>query len=155
MQSYPGSKQNKGSLSKPPARGKEAPEAMPESEELKGEFQLFKESVLASAERPNAFWAAQRARIAAKLQSPVSAPSYRPALLWISAAMVVLLSLTLFVENSKAPTPDFAAGSDQELLVEVERALNQNYPEALAAAALIAPELNEAGTNAGHSVEDR
>lgn len=153
MELRPVSKANKGSPSQPQALGNEAPESVPE--ELKGRLQLFKESFLASAERPNAFWAEQRSSIAAKLQRPASAPRYRPALLWTSAAMVLLLCLTLFVEKSKAPTPDFAAGSDQDLLVEVERALNQSYPEALAAAALIVPELNEAGSSAGPSVGDR
>ncbi len=66
-------------------------------------------------------------------------------MIWAPAAIAILLCLFLFVEKSKAPTPDFAAGSDQMLLIEVERALHRDYPEALAPAALIAREIGRAG----------
>jgi hypothetical protein len=54
---------------------------------------------------------------------------------------MVILCLFFFAENSKAPPkPDLAAGSDEILLINVERALNQEYPDALAPAAFILEE---------------
>ena len=60
-------------------------------------------------------------------------------MIWASLAIGLILCLLLFVVNSKAPTPDFAAGSDQKLLVEIERALSRQYPEAFDPATLILP----------------
>jgi hypothetical protein len=111
----------------------------------------FHESARVVAERPNSFWAKQRSSIEERLQSPIAESTHRPALLWISAAIVILLCLSLFVEKSKAPPPDLAAGSDQDLLVEVEQALNRDRPEALAPAALIAQEIEQANRSTGQS----
>ena len=80
----------------------------------------------------------------AKLQRPVPALKRRPALLWTPAAIMVVLCLFFFVQSGKAPTPDFATGYDQKLLIEVEQALKQESPWALAPAALITEEIEQA-----------
>jgi hypothetical protein len=118
-----------------------------ESDEFENDLRIFKESLRAAAERPDAFWTSQRAHIAAKVQPAVPALRLRLALVWAPAAIVVGLCLFLFVQSSKAPTPDFATGADQNLLVEIEQALKQKSPDALAPAALIAGELERAGKN--------
>jgi hypothetical protein len=105
--------------------------------ELKKDIQMLRESVHAAAEKPEFFWKRQHNAIMASLNKPVPSAKYRPALLWVPAALVFILCLFFFVENSKAPTPDLAAGSDQELLIEIERALSRHYPEALAPVAVI------------------
>ena len=127
-------------------------EAGNESEGLKNDLQAFRDSIRAAAEKPDEFWSKQRAGILGKLEGPVSVPGRKPALLWVPAAIVILLSLFFFVEKSKAPTPDFAAGSDQILLIEVERALIRECPEALAPAALITREIERAGETTEHPV---
>ena len=76
----------------------------------------------------------------ARIKEPATSPKYR-ALFWAPAALVLFLCLFLFVESSKAPPPDLPAGSDQILLIEVERALDRNCPEALAPAALFNEEM--------------
>jgi hypothetical protein len=119
-----------------------------ESDELKKELRIFSESIRADAERPEAFWSRQRTCIATRIQSPDPLSGLRPALLWAPTLIVVVLCLFLFVEKSKAPTPDFAAGADQILLVEVEQALERNYPEALAPAALITWEIDQGSMSA-------
>ena len=55
--------------------------------------------------------------------------------------MTVLLGVTVFIEKNKMPAASFAAGDDQELLVEVERALDRNCSEALSPAAVFSNEL--------------
>jgi hypothetical protein len=105
--------------------------------ELERKIQTFRESVRRAAERPEFFWKRQHNDIIASLKTPVRTAKYGHALLWVPAALVLIMCLFFFVENSKAPTPDFAAGADQKLLVGIERALNRDYAEALAPAAVL------------------
>jgi hypothetical protein len=123
----------------------------PESQfdELKEDLRIFSESIRADAERPETFWTSQRAGIAARIRKPALLSGLRPALLWAPAAIAILLCLFFFVEKSKTPTPDLAAGADQNLLIEVEQALDRNYPEALAPAALITWEIDQGSMSAG------
>jgi hypothetical protein len=119
-----------------------------EFDELKEELRIFSESIRAGAERPETFWTSQRAGIAAKIRKPAPLPGLRLALLWAPTLIVAVLCLFLFVEESKAPTPDFAAGADQILLVEVEQALHRNCPEALAPAKHITRQIDRSSGNA-------
>jgi hypothetical protein len=121
-----------------------------EGGEFEDQLRTFSETLRAEAEKPEAFWTKQRAGIAAKMQKPASFSGRRPALLWVPALIVVLLCFFLFVEKSKAPTPDFAAGADQDLLVEVEQALRRDCPEALAPAAHITRQIDRASGSTEH-----
>jgi len=104
--------------------------------ELERNIQVFRDSVRLAAERPDFFWKSQHNAIMAGLNKPLRPAKYRPALLWVPAALVLIMCLFFFVENSKAPTPDFAGGSDQELLIGIERVLSRDFPEALAPVAV-------------------
>ena len=115
-----------------------------ESEELKNDLRIFRANLHEAAEKPDAFWMHQRAGIMAKLQRPVPALKRRPALLWAPVAIMVGLCLFFFVKSGKAPTPDLATGYDQKLLIEVEQALKQESSWALAPAALITEEIEQA-----------
>lgn len=109
-------------------------------EELEGVLHKFRDSVRAEADRSDFFWARQRSAIMGILNKPES-PKPRRALLWIPAAAAVLLCVLFFADIGTAPTPDLAAGYDQDLLVEVERALNRSHPKALTPAQLIIQEM--------------
>jgi hypothetical protein len=134
--------QQSGRIPKLRALGGQEPERG--SEELENGLRMFGESLRAAAEKPDAFWTNQHTRIAAKLQHPVPVFGRRPALVWAPAVIMVVLCLFLFVQSSNAPTPDFATGYDQNLLIEVEKALDQDCPDALAPAALINKEIDQA-----------
>jgi hypothetical protein len=108
--------------------------------ELNEVIREYRNSVRLEADRPDFFWARQCNAIMERLHRPES-PKHRRALLWVPAAVAVVLCLFFFAESSKAPTPDLAAGYDQELLIEVERALSQTYPDALAPAWLVVAEI--------------
>ena len=112
-----------------------------ESEQFKDGIRIFRESFHAAAEMPDAFWARQRAAISGNLRHPAHKSRWRPALLWAPASIVVLMCLFLFTEKTKLPAPDFAAGADQDLLVDVEQALYRDCPEALAPAATLVQEI--------------
>jgi hypothetical protein len=113
-------------------------------EEIAAALRAFRADVHAAAEKPEAFWENQRAIVSAQLGRSRPAPWRGPVLLWVPVLTVMLFCLFLFVENGKAPTPDFAAGADQDLLTGVERAVDQEYPDALAPAALLAQEMEPA-----------
>ena len=111
-------------------------------EELQGVLPKYRSSVRLEADRPEFFWIRQRNAIMERFHRPRS-PKRRPALLWAPAAVAVLLCLFFFAENSKAPPADLAAGYDQDLLVEIERALSQNCPDALVPAQFIIQEMEQ------------
>jgi hypothetical protein len=111
------------------------------SEELKDCIRGLRDSLHDAAGRPDAFWARQRAAISESLRHSAPASKLKPVLLWAPASIVVLMCLFLFTGKSKLPAPDFAVGADQNLLVDVERALHRDCPEALAPAATLVQEL--------------
>jgi hypothetical protein len=109
-------------------------------EGLQDALLAFRSSVLAEAERPNAFWAKQGAGITERLRKPLQAKK-QPVLVWIPAAIITLLCVSLFLVKPNPPAVAFAGGADQQLLVEVERALSRKYPDALAPAAILSQEI--------------
>jgi hypothetical protein len=115
----------------------------PNWEDLEGTLREFRDSVRTAAERPGPFWESQRAAVNARLQQPRPDPWRRRAWIIAPVAAAVVLCLFLFVENGKAPTPDFAGGSDQDLLIDVERALDQECPSALQPVALLTQEMGQ------------
>ena len=100
-------------------------------EGLKEAIEGFRNSVHAAAEKPTLFWQRQHAAIMSKIQESMLGTNSHARLLWIPAAVIVLLCFLFFARANKQPKPDLPAGSDQILLVEIERALNQECPEAL------------------------
>ncbi len=118
-------------------------------EELQGILGKFRDSVCFDSDRPDFFWMRQRNTIMQRLHG-TKPLRHRRKLLWAPAAVAVLLCLFFFGETGKAPAPDLAAGYDQDLLVDVERALSRNYPDALAPAVLIIQEMEQKATGAAH-----
>jgi hypothetical protein len=117
--------------------------AVPESgsEQFKDGIRIFRETFRAAAEKPDTFWARQREAISGGLRHPAHKSKWRPALLWAPASIAVLMCLLLITEKNKLPAPDFAVGADQNLLVDVEKALVRDCPEALAPAATLIQEI--------------
>jgi hypothetical protein len=112
--------------------------------DLKEGLEMFRSSVRTAAERPEFFWKKQHAAITKRLHEPIPPTRPRITLAWASAGLAVLLCLFFFVQPSKAPTPDLPAGADQTLLIEVEKALNRECPEALMPAAPLDRETDSA-----------
>jgi hypothetical protein len=108
--------------------------------DLKNAVDMFRNSAHAVAERPELFWKRQRAVISERLHDEVPAIRPRLTIAWSTAALAMLLCLFFFMQPIKAPTPDLPAGADQTLLIEVEKALSREYPEALMPAALTTQE---------------
>jgi hypothetical protein len=130
-----------------PADGFCAEKSGGEPKSLSIALEAFRRSARASTEKPDIFWARQRAEIAGKLQGLAPAKQ-RPVRAWISATAIVLLCLSFFLlEKPNLPAVEFAGGADEQLLIEVQRALNRKCPDALAPAELISREMDKNNRN--------
>lgn len=102
----------------------------------------FRGAVLAAAERPEGFWKVQRASILSRVAGRPRRPAWTVALVWAATVTFVVIGIGIILDRPQAaPAPDLAAGYDQELLVDVERSLDQEVPEPLGAALLLAAEM--------------
>ena len=115
----------------------------PELEDLKDVIRTARQAYRAAAEKPDSYWEKLQDAIVEKLSHPGPSMRFRFAYILPAVAVVVLLCLFLFMGTDKSPVPDIAAGYDQELLIEVERALNRDYPLALKPAVLLAREIEQ------------
>ena len=110
-------------------------------ERLTAAVQSLRAETQAAAERPEIFWQRQQAQILRRLDAPAATP---PPLAWASAAalllMAVLLSLPAKPPVAAVPPPD----PDHQLMLEVQQTLDRDVPDALAPAALLTQEMNQA-----------
>ena len=116
----------------------------PEKEELSKALLLFRNALDQAAEHTDFHWADQRKKVMDKLEHPGKPFQIRLAQFAVAAAVMILLCLFFFPRKDALPPPDFACGADQQLLVEVERALQQPYPDALAPAGILQDEMEVA-----------
>jgi hypothetical protein len=99
--------------------------------ELKEAIVAFRNCLRSAAEKPNVFWEQQHNAIMLKLNQPAPVKIFRSAWIWATAAALLFACILFFPSNAKPQRIDLAAGSDQILLIEIERALNRQCPEAL------------------------
>jgi hypothetical protein len=100
----------------------------------------------ASTERPEEFWQEQRSKVWSRIASSESLPSPRlvrrsPLLAWSAVMALVLLAGFMLDRGSIAPPHNAPLDPDHELLLAVERAVNNDGPAALDPAALLAEEM--------------
>jgi len=102
----------------------------------------FRTAVHAAARHPEGFWNVQRAAVLSKATGRKSRPAWRVALVWAATVVLVVIGIGIVLDRPQAaPAPDLAAGYDQELLIDVERSLDQEVPEPLDAALLLTAEI--------------
>jgi hypothetical protein len=106
--------------------------------------------VQAATEHSEEFWADQRRAVAARIAEADPGPAALPILaLATTAALIIAAGLMLNrppVQPRHAP-PHRETDVDHELLLQVERTLDNGGPEALEPAALLAKEIVKAQTN--------
>ena len=94
------------------------------------------------AQNADAFWEKQRTAIWADIVK-VKPRKENPTLAWaLGAAVLVVASLLLSVAPDPVPTRA-AADTDHELMIQLERTLQSEVPEALEPAALLAREITQ------------
>lgn len=112
-----------------------------ECNDLQDVLRSFRDVHHTAAERSVFYWKSRHETIMKKIDTPVSCSKFRHPLLWIPAAAASLFCLLYFLPERRLPVPDIAAGYDQQLLIEVERALSRDYPAALESIDILAREL--------------
>jgi hypothetical protein len=116
----------------------------PENEELKQPLLLYRNTLDQAAAQTETFWVNQREQVLGRLAPRPKFFQMKRAHLLAAAAVMLFVCFFFFLKKEKLPAPDFAAGADQQLLVEVERALQQPYPDALAPAGILKDEIEAA-----------
>jgi hypothetical protein len=117
----------------------------------------YQAAARSSTARDEAFWENQRLSVASRMQRRGRSFHFRPLLAWAVAATVVMVVITLRVEEPRAlPAPDFAGGYDQALLGDVERLVDGSMPSALEPAMILIDEIDAAkGESQGSGTRDR
>jgi hypothetical protein len=123
------------------AADRESPGTNPD--ELREALGMIRDSLHSAAHRPDDFWAKQCSGIMEKLKRPTLVFNRPLAFLCAASATVVLLCVFFVIEKGTLPAFSMAAGDDQNLLIEVERALNQDCADALAPAILLGREIEQ------------
>jgi len=102
----------------------------------------FRDTVHEIFDRPDAFWENQRLAVRSRLERRDPAKvTWRRSWAWASATVLLVMGLTLLLDRREPLRPDFAAGDDQQLLLDVERALDRDVPASLEPAALLPEEM--------------
>ena len=112
-----------------------------ECSDLQDVLKSFRNAHHAAAGRSAFYWISLHGKIMKKIETPRVFSKFRHPLLWAPAAAALLFGLVFFSTGRKTPIPDIAAGYDQELLIEVERALSRGYPAALESIDILTREL--------------
>jgi hypothetical protein len=113
---------------------------------LRPTLEALPEWARASTDRPDEFWQQQRSIIwslIASLENPAATRLVRrsPLLAWSAVTALVLLAGFMLDRGSLAPSHKAQLDPDHELLLAVERAVNNDGPAALDPAALLAEEM--------------
>ena len=95
----------------------------------------------AAAERPEVFWQRQRAQILRRLDAPAATP---PPLAWASAVALLLMAVLLSLPAKPPVAANAPSDPDHQLMLEVQQTLDRDVPDALAPAALLTQEMNQA-----------
>lgn len=121
-----------------------------DEQDLNHEFDRWRYSAHQQADRPNWFWARQRARVMSEIRKPQRSV---PRFAWAGLAATIALALGLLLParnakfNAPLATPPAAAQtqvSDHDLMVTIERTMDAAGPSSLAPATLLAEEMNDA-----------
>lgn len=121
---------------------------------LRGELPAVAQAARAATDFSDSFWNAQHAKIRARISSPAEKRSRFGALVWATAAVMLMVgALSLDQQHSATLRQATRTDSDQQLMIAVEDAVNHAGPAALAPAGLLASEINDAYLQSSASQE--
>lgn len=119
---------------------------------LDNALHTWRESAEKQAERPDWFWARQRALLSSKMQEP--RVKRVPSLAWAGIAATVAIGVALMVPGqkptNKSPVPTTAVPqqqaqvSDSDLMQQLQETMNSSVPDALQPASSLKQELDQA-----------
>jgi hypothetical protein len=95
-----------------------------------------------ASQRPDEFWQEQRAKVWSRVaQTERSVAQRFPVLTWAAVATMIAIAILMLHRGPTAETRQARVDPDHELLIEIERAVQSDGPEALEPAALLAQEM--------------
>jgi hypothetical protein len=115
-----------------------------DQQHLQPELGALADWARAAANRPEDFWRQEQAQIRQRIavsQSPLRNRLLR--LAWATASALALAAAFLLGSAPEPKPPQAQVDPDQELLLEVERLVQSNGPEALEPAALVIQETSQ------------
>ncbi len=137
-----------------------------EDKDLKGALHAWRESAEKQADRPDWFWARQRALVSSRIQQPQ--PRRLPALALAGVAATIAVGVALILPGLKPEHPNgnsvvkpavveqAKSVSDSDLMQQLEETMNSGVPEALQPASTLqqAMETAYSGTTATKTKEN-
>ncbi len=128
-----------------------------DDKDMKQALNAWRESADKQAERPDWFWARQRARIESRQNE--RKVKHFPSLAWAGIAATVAIGVALMIpvpntqHNDQPPSPQIATvkppasvPTDHELMQQLEATMNSGVPDALQPASTLAQEMEQAYT---------
>jgi hypothetical protein len=95
-----------------------------------------------ASQRPDEFWQEQRTKVWSRVaQTERSVAQRFPVLTWAAVATMIAIAILMLHRGPTAETRQARVDPDHELLIEIERAVQSDGPEALEPAALLAQEM--------------
>lgn len=116
-------------------------------------FRSLSAEAEALADKPDAFWLAQRRQI--NNRAPQSHSILAPRFALAGLAATVILAVTLLMRSGpavKPHTPQLTAENDQQLLVDVEQTLNSNIAPSLEPTGALVDAMTQNTSNHSQSV---
>jgi hypothetical protein len=108
-------------------------------DELLTGIEQYREWIASEVGRPDSFWLGQQRAVAETIGRRSAA---RPFLIWVLASLACVAVLSLALVMVREPrVPAAAVDPDHELLLDIERALRRDVPEALAPAEILIEEI--------------
>ncbi len=112
--------------------------------ELRGELSAMAQAARTATSFEDSFWRAQQARIRAKISSSAEKHSRFGALVWATAAAMILFGALNLDQHSAQTQQTAQTDQDQQLMIAVQEAVDNAGPSALEPAGLLASEINQA-----------
>lgn len=121
-----------------------------EGKDVQEALDHWRDSIVKSVERPDWFWSRQHARVMSQLREERG--TRLPKLAWASLAATIAIAAALMLPTRaeqkiqpQAKVQQQAVQiSDHDLMVAIERSMNDGGPSSLAPAGLLADEMNQA-----------
>ena len=123
-----------------------------DDKDIKRSLSAWRESADKQAERPDWFWARQRARIESRMNE--RKPKRLPSLAWAGIAATLAVGAALMIPGDQPsqlpqqkPVTQASAApqiSDHELLQQLQETMNSEVPDALQPASTLAQEMEQA-----------
>ncbi len=120
-----------------------------EESDIRTALTAFRDSASRQTDRPGWFWTRQHARVMSQIREEQNCRLPRRAWAYLAATIAIAVALILPANRQNPAQPQAAVQpqvelSDHDLMLAVERTLNDGGPSSLTPASILAEEMNQA-----------